>query len=137
MLIDPRAKKVIGQVAVPGWPHEVVFSQDGKTAYVPSYSDAIVGMPGMDGQTIDLVDMQTQKVTQTWDLGRPLRPHMPLLGAGNTLLVSTELAQAISVIDLKDGKITGQIPTEARESHVLVQTPDGRKIYRKPSRRKH
>jgi hypothetical protein len=25
--------------------------------HLPSYSDAIVGAPGMDGQTIDVVDM--------------------------------------------------------------------------------
>ncbi|AXC15440.1 hypothetical protein ACPOL_6196 [Acidisarcina polymorpha] len=129
VLIDPRAKTVVGQIAVPGWPHEVAFSKDGKTAYLPSYSDAIVGMPGIDGQTIDVVDMKTRTVTATWDLGKPLRPHMPMLGADGTLLVSTELAQSISVIDLNDGRITGQIPTGAKESHVFVRTSDGRKIY--------
>ena len=46
VLVDPRAKSVLGQIDVPGWPHEVAFSADGTTAYVPSYSDAIVGMPG-------------------------------------------------------------------------------------------
>ena len=50
VLIDPRAKAVIGQITVPGWAHEVAFSEDGKLAYLPSYSDAIVGMPGIDGQ---------------------------------------------------------------------------------------
>ena len=129
VLVDPRAKTVVGQITVPGWPHEVAFSKDGKTAYVPSYSDAIVGMPGTDGQTIDVVDMKARKVTQTWDLGKPLRPHLPMLGADGTLLVSTELGQALSVVDLESGTIKGQIPTGANESHVFVQTPDGRKIY--------
>jgi YVTN family beta-propeller protein len=129
VLIDPTAKKVIGQVVVPGWPHEVAFSRDGKTAYLPSYSDAIVGAPGINGQTLDVVDMNTRMVTGTWDLGKQLRPHMPMLGADDTLFVSTELAQAISIVDLKDGKITGEIPTGAKESHVFVRTSDGRKIY--------
>jgi len=62
-------------------------------------------------------------------LGKPLRPHMPMLSGTGTLLVSTELAQALSIVDLQEGKIVGQIPTGAKESHVFVRTPDGRKIY--------
>ncbi len=54
---------------------------------------------------------------------------MPLRIGSGTLLVSTELVQALSIVDLHDGKIVGQIPTGAKESHVLVRTPDGRKIY--------
>jgi hypothetical protein len=30
MLIDPRAKAIVGQISVPGWPHEAAFSEDGK-----------------------------------------------------------------------------------------------------------
>jgi YVTN family beta-propeller protein len=129
ILIDPQVKTVVAQIAVPGWPHEVAFSKDGRTAYVPSYSDAIVGSPGIDGQTIDVVDMSARKVTQTWDLGMPLRPHLPMLDRDGTLLVTTELAQTLSLLNLKDGKIVGQIPTGAKESHVFVRTSDGRKIY--------
>lgn len=129
VLIDPRAKRVVGEIGVPGWPHEVVFSPDGGTAYVPSYSDAIVGMAGRDGQAIDVVDMRTRRVRGTWELGRPLRPHMPMLEGEGSLLVSTELAEAIAVVDRRDGRITGQIPTGAKESHVFVRTADGRKIY--------
>ncbi len=129
VLIDPREKTVVGQIPVPGWPHEVAFSEDGKTAYVPSYSDAIVGRPGMDGQTIDIVDMRTRTLKQTWDLGKPLRPHMPILNGDGTLLVSTELAQSLTIINLQDGRTMGQIPTGAEESHVFVRTSNGRKIY--------
>ena len=51
------------------------------------------------------------------------------MGEAGTSLVSTELAQALSIVDLKDGKIVGQIPTGAKKSHVFVRTRDGRKIY--------
>jgi YVTN family beta-propeller protein len=129
VLIGPRAKQVIGAIAVPGWPHEVDFSADGRTAYVPSYSDAIVGMPGIDGQTIDVIDMQTRTVTTTWDLGKPLRPHKPMVMTDGTMLVSTELAKSISVVDTKTGKITGEIPTGATQSHIFVVTANGRKVY--------
>ena len=129
VLIDPRAKAVVGQIAVPGWPHEVAFSADGKLAYVPSYSDAIVGSPWLDGRTIDFVDMQSRSVVRTWDLGAPLRPHMPMLAKDGTLLVSTELAHSLSFVDLQNGKIVGQLPTGAHESHVFLKSPDGKTIY--------
>lgn len=129
VLVNPDSRSVVGSIPVPGWPHEIAFSKDGRTAYVPSYSDAIVGNPGLDGRTIDVVNMQTGSVIDSWDLGRPLRPHKPMLLDNGDLLVSTELANSLSIIDTKTGKITGQIPTGAVESHVFVKTKDGRKIY--------
>jgi YVTN family beta-propeller protein len=128
-LIDPNAKVVVGTISVPGWPHEVAFSSDGKIAYVPSYSDAIVGTPGLDGQTIDVVDMQTRVVKKTWDLGKPLRPHKAMVGKDGSLFVSTELAHSISIVDTKTGKIRREIPTGAMQSHMFVVTADGRKMY--------
>ena len=76
-----------------------------------------------------MIDMRTRAWAQTWDLQKPLRPHMPMLGGDGTLLVSTELAQALSIVNLRDGRIVGQIPTGAMESHVFVRTSDHRKIY--------
>jgi YVTN family beta-propeller protein len=129
VLVDPRSKTVVGSISVPGWPHEVAFSRDGRMAYVPSYSDAIVGAPGIDGRTIDIVNMQTRSLIGTWDLGKPLRPHKPMLSGDGTLYVSTELADSISIIDTRPGNIAGQIPTGAAESHIFVMTTDGKKIY--------
>ncbi|MFT4048050.1 MAG: cytochrome D1 domain-containing protein [Solimonas sp.] len=129
VLIDPRAKAVAGAIAVPGWPHEVAFSADGKTAYTPSYSDAIVGMPGEDGHAIDVIDMATRTWTKSWDLGRPLRPHKVLVAQDGSLLVSAELAQAVAIVDARTGRIAAQIPTGAAQTHMLEATPDGRKLY--------
>jgi DNA-binding beta-propeller fold protein YncE len=129
VLINPTSKSIVGSIHVQGWPHEIAFSNDGRTAYIPSYSDAIVGHPGIDGQTIDVVNMQTNSLI-TWDLGKPLRPHKPMLLDDANLLVSTELANALSIIDTKSGKITAQIPTGAAQSHVFLKTADSKKIYK-------
>lgn len=129
VLVDPRAKAVVGQVDVPGWPHEIAFSADGRTAYAPSYGDAIVGMPGQDGRSIDVIDMRSRTLTTSWDLGRPLRPHKALPAKDGTLLVSSELAQAVSIVDTRSGRIAAQIPTGAKESHMLELAPDGNMLY--------
>jgi len=129
VLVNPTSKSIVGSIHVPGWPHEIAFSKDGRTAYVPSYSDAIVGHPGIDGQTIDIINMQTGSVITSWDLGKPLRPHKPMLLDDNTLLVTTELANSLSLIDINTGKITAQIPTGAPQSHVFVKTSNSKKLY--------
>lgn len=129
VLVDPRAKAVVGAIAVPGWPHEVAFSADGRTAYTPSYSDAIVGMPGEDGRSIDVIDMTTRKLAKSWDLGQPLRPHKVLVAKDGSLLVSAELAQAVAIVDTRSGRIATRIPTGAEQTHMLEPTPDGRKLY--------
>ncbi len=129
VLVDPRLKTVVGSISVPGWPHEIAFSKDGRTGYVPSYSDAIVGAPGLDGQTMDVVNMETRSVIKTWDLGKPLRPHKLMLAKDGSLLVSTELAHSISIVDTATGKIRDEIPSGAAESHVFVVMTDSRKIY--------
>lgn len=129
VLVDPHAKAVVGSIAVPGWPHEVAFSADGRTAYAPSYSDAIVGMPGQDGRSIDVIDMATRKLAKSWDLGRPLRPHKVLVAKDGSLLVSAELARSVAIVDTRSGRIAARIPTGAEQTHMLEPTPDGRKLY--------
>lgn len=128
-LFDPQTRSTVAVIPVTGWPHEVDFSPDGRLAYAPSYSDAIVGAPGSDGQTIEVIDMEARAVTKTWDLGRPLRPHRVLVAADGTLLVSTELGHSISIVDPKTGSLRAEIPTGAKESHMFAVTADGRKIY--------
>ena len=128
-LLDPQTGATVAVIPVTGWPHELAFSPDGRLAYTPSYSDSVVGVPGTDGQTIEVIDMTTRAVTKTWDLGRPLRPHHAIVAPDGTLFVSTELANAISIVDTTTGKIIAEIPTGAKQSHMFVVTADSGKIY--------
>ncbi len=123
-IVDVATRKIAWTVSVGVNGHELASSPDGKTIYVPIYGDAGVGRAGTDGSTIDVVDVASHKVT-TWDLGRPLRPHKPVLGADGMLYVTGELAQAILIIDPKTGKVVGEVPTGAKESHILAMTKDG------------
>ena len=72
----------------------------------------------------------SRKVTGTVNFGRGVRPHLPVFGPKNGMLyVTTELDQAIAIIDPKTLKIVGQIPTGQPESHMLVISHDGRRGY--------
>ncbi len=130
-IVDPVAGRVVASVPEGGTTgHEVVASPDGKLAYVPIYGNSGVGKPGTDGSNLVVIDLAAQKVVGNVDFGHGVRPHMPLFGPQDGLLyVTTELDQAIALIDPKTLKIVGSIPTGQPESHMLALSHDGRRGY--------
>src|ERR1017187_20186 len=77
-----------------------------------------------------VIDAATRKITGRFDFGKGVRPHCPLFDAKNNLLyVTTELEQAIAVIDPQSLKMVGKVPTGQAESHMLAITRDGRRGY--------
>ena len=87
------------------------------------------GRPGTDGSTIHVVDLHTARAVKIIDLGKPVRPHCAKFGPDGLLYVSAELATAIYVVDPKSGKVVGEVPTGATESHMFVISPDGHRAY--------
>jgi DNA-binding beta-propeller fold protein YncE len=130
-IIDVNTGKQVATVPEGGTTgHEVAASPDGKTAYVPIYGNAGVGKPGTDGDRMVAIDIASRKVTGTVKFGKGVRPHLPVFGPRNGLLyVTTELEQAITIVDPKTLKIVGQIPTGQPESHMLAISHDGRRGY--------
>jgi DNA-binding beta-propeller fold protein YncE len=110
--------------------HEVAASPDGKTAYVPIYGNSGVGKPGTDGASMVVIDIASRKITGNVDFGKGVRPHLPVFHPKTGMLyVTTELEQAITVIDPKTLKIVGTVPTGQTESHMLAISHDGRRGY--------
>lgn len=130
-LIDPEAGKEIATIPVGGVTgHEVAVSADGKMAYVPIYGDSGVGKPGTDGSSMAIIDLTTRKLVGSVDFGHGVRPHMPLYEPiSGMLYVTTELDQAITIINPKTLKIVGKIPTGQEQSHMLVVSHDGARGY--------
>jgi DNA-binding beta-propeller fold protein YncE len=130
-LIDPAAGRQIATVPEGGVTgHEVIASPDGSRAFVPIYGNSGVGSPGTDGSTLDVIDLATRRVIHTIDFGHGVRPHCPLIGPKDGLLyVTTELDQAITIIDPATLKIVGKVPTGAPESHMLTISHDGKRGY--------
>ncbi len=130
-IVDPSSGIVLASVAESGITgHEVVASPDGRIAYVPIYGDSGVGQPGTDGRALDAIELATEKVVGHVDFGRGVRPHCPVFGPKDGLLyVTTELDQAVSILDPTTLKILGTIPTGQPESHMLAISHDGRLGY--------
>jgi DNA-binding beta-propeller fold protein YncE len=130
-IIDVSSGKEVATVPEGGTTgHEVTASPDGRTAYVPIYGNSGVGKPGTDGDHMLVIDIASRKVTGTVSFGKGVRPHLPVFGPKNGMLyVTTELLQAITIIDPKTLKIVGQIPTGQAESHMLAISHDGHRGY--------
>ena len=132
-VIDAASGKTVGVVEekTPGvHGHEVVASADGRTAYLPIYGSTGVGKPGIDGHEMLVIDVPSHTVVGHVDFGHGVRPHLPVLDAKRHLLyVTTELDDAITVIDTRTQKIVGKVPTGAEQSHMLVLSHDGTRGY--------
>src|SRR5947207_1353269 len=129
-IVDPVAGKEVGKVKTRGTKgHEVIASPDGRLAYVPIYGDSGVGQPGSNGQTIEVIDLATQKIVNIIDLGKPVRPHCAKFAPDGLLYVSAELSNALYIVDPQNGKVAGEVPTGAPESHMFVLSNDGHRAY--------
>jgi len=130
-IVDVTAGRQLAAVAEDGKTgHEVAVSPDGRRAFVPIYGSSGVGQPGSDGQLIRVIDVPSRAIIGTIDFGKGVRPHKPVFGPRNGLLyVTTELEQAVAIIDPETLAIVGSIPTGHPESHMLAISSDGRRGY--------
>src|SRR6185312_12856153 len=132
-LVDPASGRQIATIpenlrGVHG--HEIAASPDGRTAFLPIYGSSGVGLPGIDGHQILVIDLPSRKIVGHIDFGHGVRPHLPLLDPSSGLLyVTTELSNSVAVIDPKTRKIIGSIPTGQPQSHMLAISHDGKRGY--------
>jgi YVTN family beta-propeller protein len=129
LLVNVDSKQVVNKTGVDINGHEVAVSPDHRYGYVPIYGNSGVGKPGTDGSTIHVVDLRAGRTARLIDLGKPVRPHCAKFGPDGLLYVSAELSNALYVVDPSSGKIVGEIPTGATESHMFVLSPDGHRAY--------
>jgi DNA-binding beta-propeller fold protein YncE len=132
-VIDPAAGKQVATIVegVPGqWGHEITASADGRTAFLPIYGNSGVGKPGIDGSKMLVIDVASRKLTGAVDFGHGVRPHLPVLDPVHGLLyVTTELDQALTIVDPHTLKIVGKVPTGQPQSHMFALSHDGRFAY--------
>jgi DNA-binding beta-propeller fold protein YncE len=132
-VIDPELGKeiaTVGEDQTTMWGHEIAASPDGRTVYMPIYGDAGVGSPGLDGNEMLVIDLPSRTIKTRVDFGHGVRPHCAVYEPVRKLLyVTTELDEAITVIDPKTLQVVGKIPTTQGQSHMLAITRDGKMGY--------
>jgi YVTN family beta-propeller protein len=129
LVVDLAARKVINKIGVDINGHEVAVAPSHRLGYVPIYGNSGVGKPGTDGSSVHVIDLREGRDIQIINLGKPVRPHCAKFAPDGMLYVSAELANAIYVVDPSTGKVVGEVPTGAPESHMFVLSPDGHRAY--------
>jgi YVTN family beta-propeller protein len=114
-IIDPTTLAVVGQVPAGPDPHEVIASEDGKTAYISNYG-------GGSFNTITVVDLATQKTLPIIDLGALRGPH-GLDFVGGKLWFTAEGAKVIGSYDPATQKIDWVLGTGQDRTHMVYVFP--------------
>jgi YVTN family beta-propeller protein len=120
-IVDPTSFQVIARAPVGPDPHEVVASEDGKTAYVSIYG-------GGAYHTLNVIDLVAQKPLQDIDTGALNGPH-GLAFAGGKVWFTAEGAKAIARYDPATNKIDWIMGTGQNRTHMLYLTADQKQIY--------
>lgn len=133
--------KAYGSVQVGFLPHEIILSQDQKTAYVSNFGiqdyDENIGEPGVSISVIDVpnrtekfrlnvFDPQEQKDFSQIDKaphGMRLRPPFE-----NQLYVNLEKGNKLLVFDIKTRKIIKKFNIDVN-THNLIFSPDGKVLW--------
>jgi len=118
--VDPTTMEVVAKIATGNGPHEVAVTGDGKTAIVANY-----GTGPEPGATLSIVDVAARAERKRLKLP-VLRPH-GLYAVGQRVWFTAEGSRvAGSIVD--DG-VEAIFGTSAEVSHMIVTTPDQKKLY--------
>jgi YVTN family beta-propeller protein len=124
-VIDAGTCRVLATLPTGEGPHEVAASHDGRWAIVSNY-----GVRGKPGNTLTVIDLTTIRVARTIDLGEYRRPHGMVFLPGDTLLaVTSEVSQAVLVVDLRTDRVVRTLPTHGRSSHMVTMPRSGSPLF--------
>jgi YVTN family beta-propeller protein len=120
-IVDPVTFKVIARIPVGPDPHEVIASNDGKTAYVSNYA-------GGSLHELDIIDLVAQKPL-------PMVDTKPLIGlhgldfAKGKVWFTAEGSKTIGSYDPQSGQVDWAMGTGQGRTHMIYVTPDAKRIY--------
>ncbi|HEX8430153.1 MAG TPA: cytochrome D1 domain-containing protein [Longimicrobium sp.] len=123
-VLDAASGRTVATIAVGDGPHEVAVSGDGKWAVVTNYGNQ------QAGSSLSVIDLDRMAVTRTIDLAPHRRPHGAVFLPGDRqVAVTSETSRAVLVVGLESGTIDRVLATGEQGSHMLVVSPDGKRIY--------
>jgi YVTN family beta-propeller protein len=123
-VIDAATGRVLATVPTGEGPHEVAISHDGRWAVVSNY-----GVRGKPGSTMTVIDVAGRSVARTIDLHDHQRPHgMAFLPSDSLLAVTSEVSQAVLLVEFRSGRVVQTVPTNARASHMVAMSANGQRL---------
>lgn len=107
-------------------PHELIFSPDGRTAFITENGMLWMTDQGQGGNTIALVDLKSRQLTNRIDLANNYRPHgMDLNPRNGQLVVTVEGPSGLLIIDTNTSKVLRRFDTQGQAPHMVTLDPQG------------
>jgi YVTN family beta-propeller protein len=125
---DPATFKEISNIEMGINPHDLAFSPDHKTVYVPIYGDGVYGRNPNPAHEVAIIDLGSKQLTGKIDVSPYRAPHGIQVDASGTLYVTCDLDRKLLVIDPKKKSIPAAIDTEGT-GHWVAVLPDASKAY--------
>ncbi len=118
--------KLVDSAAVGLHPHEMVMSADGRFVYTSDNGTMRIEEPGEGGNTVSIVDIAGRRKVGEISLGRFRRPHgLALDRKTGRLAVTTELPDALLIVDPVRREVVRAYDTNGRTSHMVTLSADG------------
>lgn len=123
-LIDLRNDSML-LIDVGEGPHEAAISPSGRVGVVTVYGTQ------SPGNQLAVIDIATGKLLRTISLGEFTRPHgaVFLPGDETRVVVTSEATQRIVLVNIADGRVEANVPTDATGSHMVGVTADGKRAF--------
>jgi len=120
--VDPATLKVLGTAPTGNGPHEAVASADGTRVYVANYGDQT------PGRSLSIIDVPGRKELTRLELPGLVRPH-GIVEAGGNIYFTAEGSSAVARFNPTRDVVDWVMGTGEPVTHMLVITPDQKKIY--------
>ena len=106
-------------------PHEAAISPDGRWGVVTIYGDRT------PGNRLAIIDLAAGSLARHIELGEFMRPHGAVFvpGSDSIIAVTSEATQRLLLVDIAEGRIVADIPTQGDVSHMVGLTADGTRAY--------
>lgn len=123
-VIDAASGRPLATLPTGHGPHEVAVSADGRWAVVTDYGTQV------PGASVTVVDLGNLTVARTIRLDAWPRPHGARFLPDNvTVAVTSEVGQAVVLVDVIEGRVVGSARTGQAASHMVAVSPDGKTAY--------
>lgn len=120
--VDPESLHAVNKISTGHNPHEIVLSLDRRYAYLSNYAP-----PGNTISVMDLVNRKHLRQISTGEYGRIHGAAMAPDGK-NAYFTDGQSGYVIEV-DTATNALTRAIPTHGKISHMVLVSPDGKRLY--------
>jgi YVTN family beta-propeller protein len=120
------------EIVLDGFPrtvHELLVVPKAGLAYVPIFGDGIHGRNPHPGHLLCVIDVARRAHVDDIDLRPFIAPHTLKLGPDGLVYITCENSAVVAVIDRLTHKVVDAIETGSTNSHRLIISPDGRRLY--------